>query len=70
MKWRACHLYRIVSGLVLTFVFWSCQKSNDHPAPAAGIALSFDDRYVAEWTQLRPFAQKVQRTCYFLCNSI
>jgi len=36
--------------------FWSCQKpNNNHPA---GVTLSFDDRYVAEWTQLRPLLKK------------
>lgn len=37
-------------------VMVACQKPS--PRPAAGIALSFDDRYVKEWTQLRPLLQK------------
>jgi peptidoglycan/xylan/chitin deacetylase (PgdA/CDA1 family) len=37
--------------------FWGCHQ-NHQPRPPAGIALSFDDRYLNEWTQLRPLLKK------------
>jgi hypothetical protein len=40
----------------LVFGFWSCQSPSSRPA--AGIALSFDDRHVQDWTQLRPVLKK------------
>lgn len=44
-----------------------CQDSTlDSSTPPAGIALSFDDRYVEEWTRLRPLLKKynVKATFY------
>lgn len=37
--------------------FWGCHQ-NHQLRPPAGIALSFDDRYLNEWTQLRPLLKK------------
>jgi len=45
--------------LLVWFIFglWGCQESSK-TLPPAGIALSFDDRYVEEWTRLRPLLKK------------
>ncbi|MFN4145559.1 MAG: polysaccharide deacetylase family protein [Runella sp.] len=43
-------------GLAMGLGFWGCQ--NPTQRPAAGIALSFDDRYIEDWTRLRPLLQK------------
>lgn len=45
--------------LLVGWGLWGCQhKTPQSPLAAAGIALSFDDRYVAEWTRLRPLLKK------------
>jgi peptidoglycan-N-acetylglucosamine deacetylase len=45
--------------LLVGWGLWGCQhKTSQSPPAAAGIALSFDDRYVAEWTRLRPLLKK------------
>lgn len=40
-----------------SFGLWGCREATK-PLPPAGIALSFDDRYVEEWTRLSPLLKK------------
>lgn len=53
------YLYFIILG----FIFFACKQRKI--VQQVGIAISFDDRFVKEWYQLRPFFEKYNAKCTF-----
>lgn len=53
------YLYFIILG----FAFFACKQRKI--VQQVGIAISFDDRFVKEWYQLRPFFEKYNAKCTF-----
>lgn len=49
--------------IILFFLFFSCKQRK--VVQNAGIAISFDDRFVKEWYQLRPILKKYNAKCTF-----
>ena len=64
-KKRAKSLSKIqcVFGLLIAFFAVSCHSAVNRPT--AGIALSFDDRFVQEWAKLRPLLKKYEAHATF-----
>jgi peptidoglycan-N-acetylglucosamine deacetylase len=48
---------------ILIFLFQACKQGNS--LQEAGIAISFDDRFVKEWYELRPLLKKYNARCTF-----
>lgn len=48
---------------LLTLVVFACQPKK--PSQQAGIAVSFDDRFVREWYKLRPLLKRYNAKCTF-----
>ena len=53
------YLYFIILG----FAFFACKQRKI--VQQVGIAISFDDRFVKEWYQLRPYFEKYNAKCTF-----
>ena len=53
------YLYFIILG----FTFFACKQRKI--VQQVGIAISFDDRFVKEWYQLRPYFEKYNAKCTF-----
>ena len=49
--------------LLLFVMVFACKQKK--PVQQAGIAVSFDDRFVKEWYQLRPLLKKYNAKCTF-----
>ncbi len=56
-------MQKLLYYLVFITLIFSCNKKKD--IPKAGIAISFDDRFVKEWYQLRPLLKKYNAKCTF-----
>jgi peptidoglycan/xylan/chitin deacetylase (PgdA/CDA1 family) len=55
--------------LAILFIGFSCQQKNE-TSQTAGIAISFDDRFIEEWYALRPLFQKYDAkvTFFITCS--
>ena len=49
--------------IILLVVFIACKQKK--ATPQAGIAISFDDKFVKEWSQLEPLLKKYNAKCTF-----
>ena len=49
--------------IILSFIFFACKQRKI--VQKAGIAISFDDRFVKEWYQIRPLLKKYNAKCTF-----
>lgn len=54
---------KILCYLILTISLSTCRQKKT--AQQAGIAISFDDRFVKEWYQIRPLLKKYNAKCTF-----
>lgn len=49
--------------VILIFLFFACKQRST--VQQAGIAISFDDRFIKEWIQIRPLLKKYNAKCTF-----
>lgn len=56
-------MQKILFLLLLMLLLLACERKK--PAQQAGIAVSFDDRFVKEWYKLRPLLKKYNAKCTF-----
>ena len=56
-------MQKYIYFIILNFLFFACKQKKI--AQKAGIAISFDDRFVKKWSQLRPLLKKYNAKCTF-----